>query len=202
MLYWANLNNYTLWDRGSWKIVGDTCSHLCGIFTTQLCFENNVQIITVWFCGPGRSTRSPLSFKLLTWFRCDTWWRHQMETFSALLALCAGNSPVPHKGQWHGALSFLWSACVLAFHIGIFLSLFTVTACSCRVSVLIFLTQLFHLDARWLKCSNIHNMNAEVCYIDGINGHKCLYKWTNTQYFKLCGLLGLGVCIHVHYLLW
>ena len=28
------------------------------------------------------------------------WWRYQMETFSALLALCAGNSPVnsPHKG--------------------------------------------------------------------------------------------------------
>ena len=29
--------------------------------------------------------------------RCSarmTWWRHQMETFSALLALCAGNSPV------------------------------------------------------------------------------------------------------------
>ena len=24
----------------------------------------------------------------------STWWRHQMETFSALLALCAGNSPV------------------------------------------------------------------------------------------------------------
>ena len=39
-----------------------------------------------------------------------TWWRHQMETFSALLALCAGNSPVPvnspHKGQWRGALMF------------------------------------------------------------------------------------------------
>ena len=36
------------------------------------------------------------------------WWRHQMETFSALLALCAGNSPVnsPHKGQWRGALRF------------------------------------------------------------------------------------------------
>ena len=26
---------------------------------------------------------------------CRTWWRHQMETFSALLAICAGNSPVP-----------------------------------------------------------------------------------------------------------
>ena len=39
-----------------------------------------------------------------------TWWRHQMETFSALLALCAGNSPVPvnspHEGQWGGALIF------------------------------------------------------------------------------------------------
>ena len=37
-----------------------------------------------------------------------TWWRHQMETFSALLAICAGNSPVNslHKGQWRGALMF------------------------------------------------------------------------------------------------
>ena len=25
----------------------------------------------------------------------STWWRHQMETFSALLTICAGNSPVP-----------------------------------------------------------------------------------------------------------
>ena len=37
-------------------------------------------------------------------------WRHQMETFSALLAICAGNywSPVnsPHKGHWRGALMF------------------------------------------------------------------------------------------------
>ena len=40
----------------------------------------------------------------------NTWWRHQMEPFSALLALCAGNSSVPvnssHKGQWRGALMF------------------------------------------------------------------------------------------------
>ena len=25
----------------------------------------------------------------------ESWWRHQMETFSALLAICAENSPVP-----------------------------------------------------------------------------------------------------------
>ena len=38
------------------------------------------------------------------------WWRHQMEIFSALLVLGAGNSPSPmnspHKGQWHIALVF------------------------------------------------------------------------------------------------
>ena len=34
----------------------------------------------------------------------NAWWRHQMEAFSALLAICAGNSP--HKGQWRGALMF------------------------------------------------------------------------------------------------
>ena len=51
------------------------------------------------------------------WFIFLTWWRHQMETFSALLAIVRGihrslvNSP--HKGQWRGALMFslicVWS---------------------------------------------------------------------------------------------
>ena len=33
----------------------------------------------------------------LAWKSCQaiTWWCHEMETFSALLAICAGNSPVP-----------------------------------------------------------------------------------------------------------
>ena len=39
----------------------------------------------------------------------DSWWRHQMETFPALLAICAGNSPVtgefptqrPETGSFH-----------------------------------------------------------------------------------------------------
>ena len=38
----------------------------------------------------------------------EPWWRHQMETFSALQAFVRGfhRSPVntPHKGQWRGAL--------------------------------------------------------------------------------------------------
>ena len=42
-----------------------------------------------------------------------TWWRHQMETFSALLALCEGKPRVTggslHKGQWRWALMFVCS---------------------------------------------------------------------------------------------
>ena len=44
------------------------------------------------------------------WFNIESWWRHQMETFSALLAILRGihRSPMnsPHKGQWRGALMF------------------------------------------------------------------------------------------------
>ena len=40
----------------------------------------------------------------------DSWWHHQMEAFSALLAICGGihRTPVnsPHKDQWSGALMF------------------------------------------------------------------------------------------------
>ena len=35
-----------------------------------------------------------------------TWWRHQMETFSAILVHCAVNSPVNDAELW----CFLWSA--------------------------------------------------------------------------------------------
>ena len=51
-----------------------------------------------------------LSTLLCIVFVSQSWWRHQMETFSTLLAICAGNSPdpvnSPHKGQWRGALVF------------------------------------------------------------------------------------------------
>ena len=36
-----------------------------------------------------------------------TWWRHQMETFSTLLALCAGNSPV--TGEFPSQRPVKWS---------------------------------------------------------------------------------------------
>ena len=43
-----------------------------------------------------------------------SWWRHQMETFSAFWPFVRGmhRPPVdsPHKGQWRGAFIFSWSA--------------------------------------------------------------------------------------------
>ena len=54
--------------------------------------------------------RPPYLWEFLHLERWLSWWCHQMETFSALLAICAGiyQSPVnfPHKGQWRGALIF------------------------------------------------------------------------------------------------
>ena len=46
--------------------------------------------------------------QVLVHLQANPWWRHQMETFSALLAICVGHSPVnsPHKGQWRRALMF------------------------------------------------------------------------------------------------
>ena len=54
--------------------------------------------VSSWDCSAGRRYMG----------RVCTWWRHQMEAFSALLALCAGKSPVnsPHRGQWRKALIF------------------------------------------------------------------------------------------------
>ena len=58
------------------------------------CFEHQVPKPEYF-----RGTRSH-SWLLLRLYRCpdireNTWGRHQMETFSVLLAICAGNSPVP-----------------------------------------------------------------------------------------------------------
>ena len=49
--------------------------------------------------------------RLPAWDSLTLWWRHQMETFSALLALCAGNSPVipPTKASDAELWCFLWS---------------------------------------------------------------------------------------------
>ena len=77
----------------------------------------NPHLVIRGLWGPGMHKNYHF-FEFGPWLPCNpqkcclvsSWWRHQMETFSALLVLCAGNSPVPvnspHKSQWRGALMF------------------------------------------------------------------------------------------------
>ena len=74
-------------------------SNTAYIFADQILFKTADEI-----------PRDLAALSELVVFNWLSWWRHQMETFSAILALCAGIhwSPVnsPHKGQWRGALMF------------------------------------------------------------------------------------------------
>ena len=78
--------------------------------------NNLLQDAGIWYKGlgwcqytstPHRPPIAPCKFPYKPWVGLDTllpWWRHQMETFSALLARSPVNSP--HKVQWRGALMF------------------------------------------------------------------------------------------------
>ena len=45
-------------------------------------------------CSVAHTTLHPVHIVEVNVSLPRSWWRHQMETFSALLAICAGNSPV------------------------------------------------------------------------------------------------------------
>ena len=78
--------------KSSYLGLCDGNSPVTGEFPAQR--ASNAEKASIWWLHHGR----------------QSWWRHQMETVSALLAICAGNSPVPvnspHKGQWRGTLMF------------------------------------------------------------------------------------------------
>ena len=61
---------------------------LMEVFNLRQIFENS--IILYYSCNFSYSIT-----KIHSSVGPVTWWRHQMESFSALLAICAGNSPVP-----------------------------------------------------------------------------------------------------------
>ena len=71
------------------------------IFVSQPCKLLLASGINEWYLPHMCISRTDLH---------DTWWRHQKETFSVILALMRGihRSPVdsPHNGQWRRALVF------------------------------------------------------------------------------------------------
>ena len=64
--------------RANWKCVFSTFRELLDNLDTFLLTEDVIQ----WF-------------RLISRYFLNSWWRHQMETFSALPAISAGNSSVP-----------------------------------------------------------------------------------------------------------
>ena len=74
----VNLQSIFYWISLSWSPKKQDC-HDANFVATD---DDKVGIMT--------------TFVFQRWcFVLLSWWRHQMETFSALLAICAGNSPVP-----------------------------------------------------------------------------------------------------------
>ena len=70
------------------RIYGQTIDFpLCYIFSLLTSISGDEDLIE---CGIGLLERQHSASE--NWM---SWWRHQMETFSALLAICTGNSPVP-----------------------------------------------------------------------------------------------------------
>ena len=107
----------SLW---SWRIWINSTSTKPQLNTTNIgafmidyihCFmwEINTHVYPTETVGGWQQWQGYLRFRHTEMFSFP-WWRHQMKTFSALLALCAGNSPVPgnspHNGQWRRALMF------------------------------------------------------------------------------------------------
>ena len=79
------LNNAIWWSKYQKNLSAawDTWKTICNVKVVGA--SNDDRYGTDLHCVP-HAYRQP---KLTT-----TWWRHKMETFSALLAICAGNSPV------------------------------------------------------------------------------------------------------------
>ena len=75
----------------------------CGIFACCIVgfmtrWDTSLLIIPKVNCfQPGKCFWTLVLFTISSTALClrtNSWWRHEMETFSALLVLCAGNSPV------------------------------------------------------------------------------------------------------------
>ena len=69
-------------------------THFFHSFHSFLCGRDRIWRFIRWMTSGFQFKRKSCNAYLASTI-IVTWWRHQMETFSALLALCAGNSPVP-----------------------------------------------------------------------------------------------------------
>ena len=99
---WVEVNNIILWIKirvRQLKENHSVCfSHPKSKRWIIMSFKTFISIIFGFWCTLKHQTDLFSDFKCQSILDClqgNTWWRHQMETFSALLSICAGNSLVP-----------------------------------------------------------------------------------------------------------
>ena len=105
--YSTNWHNYCWISYGIYKM----CAHTEGRETNwTFGFHRPLLVIQCFILFVFRILWTKNGVEEPRHWRDNAWWRHQIETFSALLAFVRGihRSPVnsPHKGQWRGALMF------------------------------------------------------------------------------------------------
>ena len=78
------------------------CVYVSYVWVCCLLKRNAIHFRSLWMTIIRHEANTPIIVKTLcNTFMLNSWWRHKMETFSASLVFCAGNSPVnsPDKGQ-------------------------------------------------------------------------------------------------------
>ena len=65
-----------------------------------------------WQTSLGLGSMSRYSAQILICITKSAWWRHQMGTFSALLAFCAGNSPVTAQSPVTRSFNVFFDLCL------------------------------------------------------------------------------------------
>ena len=91
-------------NENIFRVTGHLCREFTGIHWSPVisshkgrwCGALMFSLICAWINGhfSVNGTTVPVPYHVFALYTAWSWWRHQIETFSALLAICAGNSPV------------------------------------------------------------------------------------------------------------
>ena len=112
-LYWPFRYRYCSWPFYIFiDIISFNSTHINQVYS-EICLEYNIYFQVNYMLRGDRIVFPKLK-EMASWKLCRlpfctinlSWWRYQMETFSALLVICAGNSPVnsPHRDHWPQAV--------------------------------------------------------------------------------------------------
>ena len=87
-------------DLCNYRVVWNSVLNLTmanSLATRECCNDFKSVIFKLVIQNCVLSTCSEITLRPMPHNPTNTWWRHQMETYSTLLALCAGNSPITGK---------------------------------------------------------------------------------------------------------